>query len=304
METARLYKADVFEEYMIKSGFSENSRRGLRNTANRFSEWAEKENIALPEMAYNDILAYINYCKQLGNKPITIRGNIGCIKHYYAMLIDEQDVTDNPCTSVAIKGIVRVKLHETFTPAELADIYRKYQEKYSQNTNQLVYKRNKVMLGLVIYQALRTEELARLVPNDIKLREGKIYIVGSRRANERELALEAHQVFDLMDYVQETRKILLAMRSHDNSSLFISMGTSERFSNMMQKLMEQLKKQDKRILDMQQLRASVITNWLKAQHIRKVQHMAGHRFISSTERYQANNMDSLKEDIGRYHPDL
>jgi site-specific recombinase XerD len=304
METTELYKAGVFEEYLLKTGFTENTRKRLRGTARSFAGWAAAQNIPLPDISYNDMLAYINHCRQSGHKPITIRGNISCIRHYYTMLIDQQDIAHNPCSSIGIKGIVRTKLHETFSPEELASIYKKYQEKYNNSGNPLVYKRNKAILGLVIYQAIAPEELGRLIPGDIKLREGKIFIAGSRKANERELALEAHQVFDLMDYVQETRKALLAIRGYDHSSLFISMGTGEHFHKIMRTIIGQLRQQDKRIINLQQIRASVIANWLKTQPIRKVQYMAGHRFISSTERYQAGNMDSLKEDIGRYHPDI
>lgn len=53
---------------------------------------------------------------------------------------------------------------------------------------------------------------------------------------------------------------------------------------------------------MEQLRASVITQWIKLYNLRKVQVMAGHRYISSTEAYKANNLDDLKEDIKNYHP--
>ncbi len=72
----------------------------------------------------------------------------------------------------------------------------------------------------------------------------------------------------------------------------------------MDKLLKQLKKQNSKIKDGKQLRASVITNWLKVHNIRKAQHLAGHRFVSSTEAYQANNMDDLKEDVNKYHPDF
>ena len=30
--------------------------------------------------------------------------------------------------------------------------------------------------------------------------------------------------------------------------------------------------------------------------------MAGHRYVSSTENYEANNIDSLQEDIQRFYP--
>ena len=72
----------------------------------------------------------------------------------------------------------------------------------------------------------------------------------------------------------------------------------------MDKRLKQLKKQNSKIKNVKQLRASVITNWLKVDNIRIVQHLSGHRFVSSTEAYQANNMDELKEGVNTYHPDF
>lgn len=39
----------------------------------------------------------------------------------------------------------------------------------------------------------------------------------------------------------------------------------------------------------------------KESNLRKVQIMAGHRYVSSTEAYKAKNMEALKENIGKYH---
>jgi integrase/recombinase XerD len=37
-------------------------------------------------------------------------------------------------------------------------------------------------------------------------------------------------------------------------------------------------------------------------NLRKVQYMAGHRFISSTESYQQSEMEGLTEQINKFHP--
>lgn len=63
-----------------------------------------------------------------------------------------------------------------------------------------------------------------------------------------------------------------------------------------------LKQMSSKIKSLDQVRASVIVHWLKLYNLRKVQVMAGHRYISSTESYKANNLDDLKEDIAKYHP--
>jgi integrase/recombinase XerD len=299
MKTTETIQTEIFSEYLLLRGLSTRTIETIVRTVNSFAQWAEAENIEPAAASYNDIVAYVNDCKKRGNKQRTLQVIVNCVKHYYTFLISRGEAVDNPCTNVGIKGVKRKILYETFSPEELETIYKNYQSE-----NHLVHKRNKIILGLVIWQAIRTEELARLTVSDIKLKEGKIYIPGSRRHNERELALEAHQLYDLMDYINETRKLLIAVRGKDSRSLFLSMGTSDRFDNMMQKIIKGLTKQNKKVKEIKQVRASVITNWLKVHNIRKVQYMSGHRYVSSTEAYQANNMDDLKEDISRYHPDL
>jgi integrase/recombinase XerD len=51
-----------------------------------------------------------------------------------------------------------------------------------------------------------------------------------------------------------------------------------------------------------QLRASVIVKWLEIYNLRKVQYMAGHRYISATEAYRQNEMEGLTEGVNQFHP--
>lgn len=292
-------QTEIFAEYLILKGFSSKTRLTIMNTCKRFAKWVESENLELSEMTYNDLVGYVNHCKQQGHKQRTLQITTNSIKHYYIFLLSRKEITDNPCTNIDVKGIKRKVLHETFSPEELDNMYKNYKAE-----NQLIYKRNKIILGLIIYQALRAEDLGQLSPQNIHTREGKIFVPGSRRINERELTLESHQVYDMIDYINETRKIFLAMRSKPTEALFLSFGGSDIIHNMLTKIANGLQKQDSRIKDIKQIRASVITNWIKVHNIRKVQYMAGHRYISSTEGYKANDMDALKEDINKYHPDF
>jgi len=52
----------------------------------------------------------------------------------------------------------------------------------------------------------------------------------------------------------------------------------------------------------QQIRASVIVKWVKQYNLRKAQYQAGHRYVSSTEKYLQNEAEGLKQEIEQYHP--
>ncbi len=300
------YKEEIFNEYLQLKKYSKQTRGGILKSVRRFFKWCESENLTITEVSYNDVMAYVSYCRAKGNKSRTLQITVHQIKLYYNFLLNQNEVGDNPCTNVTIKNVKRKILYETFTSEELEIIYKTFANTISNTTHKpavsLSNRRNKVIVGLIIYQGLRTQELAELKVNDVNMREGKIKVEGTARTEARELKLEAHQLYEIMDYINETRKVILSLTKKQTNKLFTSTGTSESFASIMQQILQALQKQDSRIKEMKQLRASVITNWLKVHNIRKAQYMAGHRFLSSTESYQANNMDDLKEDVNRYHP--
>ena len=118
------------------------------------------------------------------------------------------------------------------------------------------------------------------------------------------MKLESHQLYDILDYINDTRKQILHHRNitAPNQELFINLFKGDNKKNMLAILINQLKKMNDKVKSIDQLRASVIVHWLQQYNLRKVQIMAGHRYVSSTESYKANNMEELKEDIKNYHP--
>ena len=96
------YKAAVFAEYLMLKGFSKQTQQSIKNIFKRFANWSEEQNIELQNITYNDVVAYVNYCKQQGNKQRTLQITVGCIKHYYNFLINEEIYRKE---DIIIKGI-------------------------------------------------------------------------------------------------------------------------------------------------------------------------------------------------------
>ncbi|MFN7690376.1 MAG: tyrosine-type recombinase/integrase [Bacteroidota bacterium] len=308
MENTYLEK---FREWLTIKGFTSNTVQGLNKTVTHFLNWIEPQNIEPENVSYNDVLAYINYKRKQGNKPRTLILIVNALNHFYRFLQSEYQLNENPASNVQIKGIKRKVLQEILTPEELETIYKTFPTEIKiaagracppQTNNELARRRNKIILGLIIYQGIRTEELAKLELQDLQLREGKINIQGGKRTEGRLLKLEAHQIYDLMDYVHTIRKQILEATKKESNKVFISVGTSLNFANIMQKLVKSIQEKNKKIKDIKHIRTSVITNWLKIHNLRKVQYMAGHRYVSSTEAYQINNIEELQDDIKKYHP--
>lgn len=311
MNKAEQIYLQQFSEYFIIKGYASRTTLSVKNTTSYFLTWMTEQNITLSQVSYNDIVAYVNYKKHQGNKQRTLQLTVAGLNHFFNFLMSEHQYQDNPCSNVIIKGVKRQKLHEIFTTEELHTIYKTYNTEIvheankkipPQENNKLARQRNKVMLGLMVYQGLRTEELAKLQLQDLQLREGKVTIQGGSRTEGRTLKLEAHQIFDLSDYIYNIRKQILQATKKESTLVFISVGASLNFPNMMQKLLKTITETNPKIKNSKHIRTSVITNWLKLYNLRKVQYMAGHRYISTTESYQVNNIDALKDDISKFHP--
>ena len=110
-----------------------------------------------------------------------------------------------------------------------------------------------------------------------------------------------------MDFLHETRKEILQRRKETEApggtnQLFIGVAGSAGINSVMKSVIEQLRKQQPKLKKTEQIRASVITHWLKQYNLRKAQYMAGHRYVSSTEKFKINDLEGLTEDVKKFHP--
>lgn len=304
-----------FNEYLIIKGYSSKSIDSIMVAVNYFMAWYEQENINdITAVTHNDIMAYVQYQNIRGVSRKTVAHYVMHTQKYFTFLQSENEAADNPCSNIKIKGIKRKVLHDILTAVELEKLYEDYVTEIiieksetikvppPQHLQNLARKRNKVIVGLIVYQAVRSEEIMQLQISDVKLREGKINIPAARRSNERVLKLESHQLYDMLDYINDTRKQILHHNKITTQDLFISISGSIHFKNALALLIKQLQRVNSKVKSIDQLRASVIVHWLQQYNLRKVQIMAGHRYVSSTESYKANNMEELKEDIKNFHP--
>ena len=287
-----------FIKFLLQKGYSIKSGERYLKDIELYKKWLDKENIAEEAVSYNDITHYIQ-SKKGKVKQITIQTVLASLKQYYNYLQELGFVAENPTVNVQIKGIKRKVLHNILSKQELEKIYFDYKNLESESLSK---KRNEIIVSLLVYQGLNTNDLQSLVIKDVKLREGKIFVKGSRRSNERTLKLESHQILDFMEYQLKTRETILQETKKETDLFFVTQGSSLKLQNVMQKLMQELHKQNKQVESVKQVRASVITGWLKVYNLREVQYFAGHRYVSSTENYLINDLEDLKEDINKYHP--
>jgi site-specific recombinase XerD len=288
--------AQGFKDYLKSKSFTRKSIDSRMMIFKQFRKWLEIENMEAEQVAYNDLLLFMKHCQQKGRKQKTIQHYMVVVRHFYDHLLQEEMIADNPASDIEVRGVKRKILYHLPEPHELHTLYNRYDDQ------SLAGRRNKVMLGLLVYQGLQTGALAKLETSHIQLREGKIDVPGGVRMNGRIMQLEAHQVMDMYDYILQIRPKIIAQSGQQTDKLLISPAGGMEISNFMSLLMKRLKTINPMVKNAKQIRAGVITKWLKTYNLREVQYLAGHRYISSTESYLQNDMEELMEEINQYHP--
>lgn len=308
-----------YEHHLIGKGLSSSTAKWYNRYVLDFISWLDKDNTDPDHVGAGDITAYLHKLKQQGQANITRRNHLIAVRHYLDWRVGQGAREDNPAKHIKIRGVKRKVLYPIMSIQELENIYQSYTVPQSDDPRsgrnwfygyRLGRQRNKVILGLMVWQGLTTAEVNRLAVNDLHLHEGTIDIAGSRDSNERTLELKPQQIIGLMEYLMQTRQELLQYGSReDDKLLFIpspaysrKQATTNNAINIWKRLSQDVRQQHPRFINFLQVRSSVIVHWLQHYNLREVQYRAGHRYVSSTEAYKVGNMEALQEDIGKYHP--
>jgi integrase/recombinase XerD len=281
-----------FTNYLESKKLSLRTVQHYTKYIQRFLAWLKEEDLKAEDFSYTDLLEFMRHCQQKGVTKRTVHNLLTIIRHYGNYLITENKRTDNPAAGVFIKGLIRKLPSHLLSIEEMEELYRQYSIQLNVDASK------KIMLGLMIYQGLTVGELMKLQSHHLKLKDGKIFIKGTKRSNERILELKALQITALQSYLQRNK--------FKEGSLFIEQVKKEiserNVNNRIKYMFDQLKKLNAKLINAKQIRSSVITEWLRKKNLRQVQYMAGHKYVSSTQRYQLNNLDDLKNELQQHHP--
>lgn len=285
-------ETEKFSEYLCEKRYATSSIRPYINYVSYFLDWMIKSKLSAPEINYNHILRFIEYCRDDNKGNMLINRMLSAVRNYFWYL-GQNKIIMNPAAGVYVKGTRRTVPKDLLEMEELEETYNMYKAIDSRT------KRNKVMLGILIHQFPTTEELGMIQTTDVNLQEGLLFIPGNRKSNGRMLELKPFQIMDLQEYVTEIRPEFI---TGPTRQLFISVNGNKNLKNSLHHMFNALKKINSNIKSPTQIRMSVISHLQKTVPLRKLQYMTGHRHISSTERYKQANTDELYKQLELYHP--
>ena len=295
----------TFTEYLQQKKLSARTVDHYSKCIQKFLMWLADEELKAETFTYTDLIEFMRYCKNKGVTKHSVQMIVGIVRHYCNFLIVEKKKNDNPAAGVFIKGMIRKLPTNLLTMEELEELYKQYSVQLNVDASK------KIMLGLMIYQGLTVGEVMRLQSHHLRMKDGKIFIpaksgtgAGTKRTNERLLNLQAVQIPMLQEYMKVKSPSFGGVG--EAGALFteqIKKPLSERnINNRIQYMFNQLKQLNAKVINAKQIRSSVITEWLRKNNLRQVQYMAGHKYVSSTERYQTNSLDDLQNELKHHHP--
>lgn len=255
-----------------------------------------------------DILHYIGFLREQNLHPKTIRNQLYCIKIYYHYLQQSGQRQDHPCRNLTLRDQINrsIILESLYTIDQMEQFLAEHR-----STHSILQRRTEVIISLLIYQALTNAEIVNLNLDDVDLEQGQIQInslsTGAKNINaSRTLALKSKQILLIDRYIQQDRFNLIARNkepmAEDTQALLLTLFGQKINPGAIARQINSGQEKFMRMTPIK-MRQSVIHHKLKEGHnVRVVQSFAGHRSILSTEEYQINKLEELKQGINKYHP--
>ena len=250
---------------------------------------------------YNDILNYVGLLRETGAHPKTLRNNLFVVKIYFRYLISIGKRNDHPCQDLFLKDQINRQIQvESLYPKEiLEELFENWKSK--EEINQ---RRDKIIVSLLVFQALLVTEISELKTSDINLENGTIKIKGNLKVKPRILALKPKQIMLIHSYLKQDYKHFQKKQKPSNRKDYFILNSDGLWfrEGLINILINRERDKQTKLVPLK-IRQSVIAHLLKSENdLRIVQEFAGHKRTSSTEAYKQTGLEELKSVVERFHP--
>ena len=254
---------------------------------------------------YRDILQYLEYLrKNCDLHPKTLKHCLYAVKIYFNYLLESGQRKDHPCSELNLRDKINKQIQvDTLYNEQTLEHF--FETTCTSKRKHRLDSRNKIIVSLLIYQALTVTEIAKLTTQDINLEKGEIFIRSQEfHIQSRTLPLKAKQILLFHKYLSEDRPILLSYNKSnpDEQSFILGQYGETIHPHQISRIINEYRPETERIQPLK-IRQSVIANLLRRENdARIVQVFAGHKRVSTTEQYRQNELETLQAAVNRYHP--
>ena len=140
------YQLRGFKKYLKDQGSREGTIRQKSNYTGYYLKWLQQERLLPEQVGYNDMLSFIDYCRLEEKSKRQINTMLRSVRNYYQYLKEKDSSIINPALNLHVRGERQKLPSGIITWDELERIYESY------STGTLREERNKVILGLYVYQ--------------------------------------------------------------------------------------------------------------------------------------------------------
>ncbi len=294
----------TIKQYLQKK-YSKSTLNSNLYNIKRFTDYYQTK---APKATYKDVLNYIEHLrKNYDLHPKTLRHCLYGVKIYFNYLLETGKRNDHPCSELFLKDKVskEIQVDNLYSSETLEQFFETYQIK----RKTYLLNRNKIIISLLIYQALTVNEITALEVQNIDLDKGEIFINGkqeitSKSPKRRTLPLQAKQILLIHNYLKKDRKKLLKYnRKNPNETRLILGQYGEAIKpHGISRIINENRPKSEQIQPIR-IRQSVIANLLKKENdTRVVQVFAGHKRASTTVQYKQSELEVLQNAVNECHP--
>ena len=272
---------------------SENTVASYRRDLIKFYRYFDEKGITrIDDINETYITSYVLEMEKQGMSVATVSRNIASIKSFYAYLMRERIVNDDPTENIKPPKIVK-KVPETLTISEVNKLL-------DQPTNKTPKEiRDKAMLELLYATGIRVTELVTLKLTDVNIKLGFIECHDGDRVRTVPVAEVAQRA--LSRYITEVRDDM----SGGSDYLFFNCKGAPMTRQGFWKIIKNYAAKagiDKDITP-HMIRHSFASHMLgNGADIKSVQEMLGHVDIATTQIYLTNKQSKLKEEYAKAYP--
>lgn len=283
-----------FRNYLEKEQLSESSIREHIKNINYYMNWAKEHELSdINYITYHELLGYVQYMKTKHIHVSTQNIRLNSIRKYYESIKKQGLIESNPARRIHIKGQIKHVIIQPLSHIELDQLFSDYvqyseEKKRAHPKHSKAYERNILIASLLIWQGIQSGDINKLEISHVNLNEGTIYIPSGKRSQHRQLKLISRQIILFHHYLSDTEfKTTHLFTIHTN--------------NTIQQIVSELRGINPSIKNAQHIRGSMILHWLKVYNKRQAQYMIGHKYISSTEKYEVQELTELSDLLSKHH---